>query len=67
MSGGRRTLKLDSKPSELALCELRGKVALRGFWATSCAVCVKEIPGIADTHARLESRGLVVVRAEPPA
>jgi thiol-disulfide isomerase/thioredoxin len=46
---------------ELALSQLRGKVVLVDFWATSCAVCLKEMPVIAGIHQRLEARGLVTI------
>lgn len=28
------------------------------FWATSCAVCVREMPQLADTHRRFAPQGL---------
>ena len=37
---------------------LRGKVVLVNFWATSCAVCVHEMPQIVATHQRFKARGL---------
>ena len=50
---------------------LRGKVVLVNFWATSCAVCVHEMPEIAATHQRFRGRGLevlaVAVRSDAPA
>ncbi len=36
---------------------LRGKVLLMNFWATSCAVCVAEMPAIVATHQRFRARG----------
>jgi peroxiredoxin len=37
---------------------LRGQVVLVNFWATSCAVCVKEMPQFAALHQALAGRGL---------
>lgn len=51
---------------ELALSQLRGKVVLVDFWATTCAVCMKEMPGIARIHRRLAARGLVTIAVAMP-
>jgi thiol-disulfide isomerase/thioredoxin len=40
--------------------QLRGKVQLVNFWATSCAVCVAEMPEFVRLHQRLAARGLEV-------
>jgi peroxiredoxin len=49
---------------------LRGKVVLVNFWATSCAVCVKEMPRLAEIHRRHSDRGLetvaVAMSYDPP-
>ena len=49
----------------------RGKVVLVNFWATSCAVCVTEMPHIVATHERFRSRGFetlaVAMSYDPPA
>lgn len=51
--------------------ELRGKVVLVNFWATSCAACVAEMPGLIDTHQRFKARGYetlaVAMSYDPPA
>ena len=36
---------------------LRGKVVLVNFWATDCAVCVREMPAMADTYRKYRARG----------
>lgn len=41
--------------------ELRGKVLLVNFWATSCAVCIKEMPQIAETHRKFAPRGFETI------
>ena len=37
--------------------ELRGKVVLVNFWATSCVTCVNEMPRIVETHRKFAPRG----------
>jgi peroxiredoxin len=39
----------------------RGKVLLVNFWATSCAVCVAEMPQISNMHQKFESHGYETV------
>lgn len=45
----------------LPLSQLRGRMVLVDFWATSCAICLREMPGIAAIHRRLAPRGLVTI------
>jgi thiol-disulfide isomerase/thioredoxin len=45
------------KGDHLALSSLRGKVVLVNFWATTCAVCLREMPKIAETHEKYRARG----------
>jgi peroxiredoxin len=51
--------------------DLLGKVLLVNFWATSCAVCVQEMPALAATHRSFAARGFetlaVSMRLDPPA
>ena len=51
--------------------QLRGKVVLMNFWATTCAVCVQEMPQIVATHEKFKARGYdtlaVAMRYDPPA
>lgn len=42
---------------EIELKSLRGKVVLVNFWATSCSVCVEEMPAIVDTDVKFKARG----------
>ena len=51
--------------------DLRGKVVLINFWATSCATCVKEMPELIATHRKFNARGFetlaVAMSYDPPA
>jgi len=47
---------LDGSPRTSA--DLRGQVVLVNFWATSCAVCVKDMPHLIATHEKFKPRGL---------
>jgi len=50
--------------------QLRGKVTLINFWATSCTTCVAEMPQIISTYNQFQSRGYetvaVAMRYDPP-
>jgi peroxiredoxin len=46
--------------------ELRGRVVLVNFWATSCAVCVAEMPELAALHRDLAPRGLALLAIAMP-
>ncbi len=60
---------LDGTPANTAA--LQGKVVMVNFWATTCAVCVQEMPQLVATHKLFEARGLqtlaVAMRYDPPA
>jgi peroxiredoxin len=51
--------------------QLRGKVVLVNFWATSCTTCVHEMPHIVATHEKFRHRGYdtlaVAMSYDPPA
>ena len=51
--------------------QLRGKVVLVNFWATSCTTCVHEMPQIVATHQKYKDRGFetlaVAMSYDPPA
>ncbi len=51
--------------------QLRGKVVLVNFWATSCTTCVHEMPKIVATHEKFKARGYetlaVAMSHDPPA
>ena len=50
--------------------DLKGKVTLVNFWATSCTTCVAEMPEIVATHRKYEGRGYqtvaVAMSYDPP-
>ena len=46
---------LDGTPANTR--ELTGRVVLVSFWATSCAICLQEMPDLIATHARFKARG----------
>lgn len=51
--------------------DLKGKVTLVNFWATSCVTCVAEMPQIVATHEKYQARGYqtlaVAMSYDPPA
>ena len=55
---------------KFALSSLKGKVVLVNFWATSCAVCVSEMPKMVQTYEKYRSQGLetvaVAMSYDPP-
>ncbi|MCL5059744.1 MAG: TlpA family protein disulfide reductase [Candidatus Thermoplasmatota archaeon] len=50
---------LEGKP--IALADLRGKVVLVNFWATSCPGCIKEMPGMVETYKQYKDRGFEII------
>lgn len=38
------------------MSSFRGKVVLVNFWTTTCAICLREMPKIAETHERYRAR-----------
>lgn len=50
---------LDGK--SLVLADLRGKVVLVNFWATSCPGCIKEMPGMVETYKQYKERGFEII------
>lgn len=61
--------QLDGQQHRLA--DLKGKVTLINFWATSCSTCVKEMPKLIATYQQFQSRGLetlaIAMQYDPPA
>lgn len=50
---------LDGK--QIRLADLRGKVVLINFWATSCGICMAEMPDLAATYLQYRNRGFEVI------
>jgi len=46
------------KGEKFSTADLRGKVILVNFWATSCVTCVAEMPQLVETYNRYKDRGL---------
>ncbi len=57
--------------SKTTTSDLRGKVTLVNFWATSCVTCVAEMPDLVATHEKYRDRGYrtlaVAMSYDPPA
>ena len=56
--------------SSQTTADLKGKVTLVNFWATSCTTCVAEMPQIVATHDKFKARGYetiaVAMQYDPP-
>ena len=56
--------------SQQTTADLRGKVTLVNFWATSCTTCVAEMPEIIATYNKYNSKGFdtlaVAMSYDPP-
>jgi peroxiredoxin len=45
----------------LRTSDMRGKVLLVNFWATSCVVCLEEMPGMVQTYRKFAPRGYEMI------
>jgi len=56
--------------SSRTTADLKGKVTLVNFWATSCVTCVAEMPKMVDTYNRYHGQGYehmaVAMSYDPP-
>lgn len=55
----------------LHLADLKGKVVLVNFWATTCTTCVREMPGLVDTYNAYKGKNFEMIAVamdyDPPA
>lgn len=56
--------------SNITSADLKGKVALVNFWATTCVSCVQEMPALIQTYQKYHTRGFetvaVAMHYDPP-
>ena len=46
---------------QVSLAELKGKVVLLDFWATTCAPCVRDLPDLKHLYTKYNTQGLEIV------
>lgn len=51
---------------QIALNDLRGKIILINFWATSCGICMTEMPDLIATYRQYQPQGLEVIAVAMP-
>ena len=60
----------DIRGQSVSLAQLKGKVVMVNFWATSCTTCVGEMPDMIKTYEQYHARGLeyvaVAMSYDPP-
>lgn len=60
----------DLQGNKISTQDLRGKVVMVNFWATSCTTCIKEMPAMVETYNKYKDRGLdfvaVAMSYDPP-
>jgi len=60
----------DIKGNKISMEQLRGKVVMVNFWATSCSTCVGEMPEMIKTYEKYHAQGLefvaVAMSYDPP-
>lgn len=53
------------------MADLKGKVVLVSFWATTCSTCVKEMPSMVNTYNTYKDKGFEMIAVamdyDPPA
>lgn len=60
----------DITGQKITMDEMRGKVVMINFWATSCVTCIKEMPALTETYLKYNAKGLdfiaVAMNYDPP-
>lgn len=60
----------DLTGKKVTMSDLRGKVVMVNFWATSCVTCIKEMPAFIETYNKYNEKGLdfiaVAMSYDPP-
>jgi peroxiredoxin len=51
---------------QIMTADLRGKVVLVDFWATTCAVCAREMPRVIETYRAYAPLGFEVIAVAMP-
>lgn len=51
----------DINGRKISIAELRGKVVLLNFWATTCGPCKDEMPSMNNLYTALKDRGFAVL------
>lgn len=51
---------------KIRLSDLRGKVVLVNFWATTCPGCVREMPAMIETYNQYKGKGFEIVAVAMP-
>ena len=50
----------------ISLADLRGKIVLVNFWATSCGICLQEMPALIAAYRQYHQRGFEVIAVAMP-
>ena len=60
----------DLNGNKISLEQLKGKIVMVNFWATSCTICVAEMPEMIRTYEKYHAHGLefiaVAMSYDPP-
>jgi peroxiredoxin len=51
---------------KIRLNDLRGRIVLVNFWATTCPGCVREMPGMIETYSQFKGKGFEIIAVAMP-